>query len=103
MGDNAAATGKPVAFRVQLSNPTPGAIYTVSVVKDGSAFGTFQTTETSATAEFTDTPSSDGRTYYRVTVEGPSVPYPEAPDAQQRSGNMIGLSNPIYFNFDPAF
>lgn len=103
MGDNAAAEGQPVRFRIQLTNATPGAIYTVSVVKDGSAFGSFQTTEASAAAEFTDTPASNVRTYYRVTVEGPSVPYPEVPDSQQRSGNMIGLSNPIYFNFDPAF
>lgn len=53
-------------------------------------------------AEFTDTPSADGRTYYRVQVEGPT-PYPEVPESEQRSGNMVGLSNPIFFNFDPNF
>lgn len=104
MGDNAAATGKPVTFRVQLAGAIPpNAVYTVKVVKDGAAFGTFETSGDTPTADFTDTPASNGRTYYRVTVEGPPTAYPEVPDSQQRSGNMIGLSNPIYFNFDPAF
>jgi hypothetical protein len=56
-----------------------------------------------ATAEFTDTPAANGRTYYRITVEGPQTPYPEVPGSMELSGNMIGLSNPIYFNFDPKF
>ena len=104
MGDNAVATGKPVAFRVQLAGTIPpGAVYTVKVIKDGAPFGSFETKGATPTADFTDTPASEGRTYYRVTVEGPSIAYPEVPDSQQRSGNMIGLSNPIYFNFDPAF
>jgi len=104
MGDNATATGGPVAFRVQLTGATPaGAVYTVSVVKNGSPFGAFETTGATPTATFTDTPAVDTRTYYRVTVEGTPTPYPEVPESQQRSGNMIGLSNPIYFNFDPGF
>src|SRR5882757_8377331 len=104
MGNNTKATGKPVKFRVQLTgNTVPGASYTVSVVKNGNSFGTFQATGTTPAVEFTDTPATQGRTYYRVVVEGPSTPYPQVPQSMALSGNMVGLSNPIYFNFDPNF
>jgi len=104
MGDNARSTGKPVRFRVQLTgNTVPGASYTVSVVKNGDAFGTFQATGKTPTVEFTDTPVTLGRTYYRVVVEGPPTAYPQVPGSMALSGNMVGLSNPIYFNFDPNF
>jgi len=104
MGDNAAATGKPVAFRVRLvGNIPPGASYTVSVVKDGAPFGAFPMTGAAPAADFVDTPASAARSYYRVQVEGTQTPYPQVPESAQRSGNMIGLSNPIYFNFDPNF
>ena len=104
MGDNARATGKPVKFRVQLTgNNITAGNYTISVIKDGSKFGTYQVTDKMPTAEFTDTPKTSGRTYYRVMVEGPPTAYPEVPGAAALSGNMVGLSNPICFNFDPKF
>lgn len=104
MGDNAPSSGGAVTFRVELQGATPpGAVYTVSVVKDGAPFRTLEATGAQPVAEFTDTPPPEQRTYYRVTVEGTPTPYPEVPESQQRSGNMIGLSNPLYFNFDPAF
>jgi len=105
MGDNAKSTGKPVRFRVQLTgNTVPGATYTVRVVKDGNPFSTLQATGGKTTmVEFTDTPVTIGRTYYRVEVEGPPTTYPEVPESMALSGNMVGLSNPIYFNFDPNF
>jgi len=104
MGDNARATGRPIRFRVQLAGKTaPGAAYTVSVIKDGAKFGSFEARGETPVAEFTDTPTAQGRTYYRVQVEGPSTPYPEVPGSVALSGNMVGLSNPIYFNFDPRF
>ena len=104
MGDNAKPTGKPVKFRVEVTGDTvAGAAYTVSVVKDGAKFGTFQATGAKPVAEFTDTPALSGRTYYRVTVEGPPTAYPQVPESTARSGNMVGPSNPIYFNFDPNF
>jgi len=53
--------------------------------------------------EFTDTPATPGRTYYRVEVQGPVTPYPQVPESMALSGNMVGLSNPICFNFDPNF
>jgi len=105
MGDNAKATGKPVKFRVQLTgNTVAGATYTVHVVKDGNSFSTLQATGGKTTmVEFTDTPQELGRTYYRVEVEGPPTAYPQVPGSMTLSGNMVGLSNPVYFNFDPNF
>lgn len=104
MGDNAKSTGKPVKFRVQLTgNTDPAATYTVNVVKDGDKFGTFQAGGKAPMVEFTDTPATVGRTYYRVAVEGPPAAYPQVPESMKLTGNMVGLSNPIYFNFDPNF
>lgn len=104
MGDNAKATGKPVKFRVQLVGKTVAdATYTVNVVKNGDPFNTYTMTGKTPVAEFIDTPAATGRTYYRVTVEGPQIAYPQVPGSMALSGNMVGLSNPIYFNFDPNF
>lgn len=104
MGDNTKATGKPITFRVQLTgNAVSGEGYTIQVVKNGSPFNTLHTSGPTPTAEFTDTPASSGRTYYRVVVEGPTTAYPLVPESAALSGNMVGLSNPIYFNFDPNF
>jgi hypothetical protein len=104
MGDNAKSTGKPVKFRVQLTgNTVPEGDYMVSVVKNGNPFGTFKTNGKTAAIEFTDTPATQGRTYYRVVVEGPPTPYPQVPESMALSGKMVGLSNPICFNFDPNF
>jgi hypothetical protein len=104
MGDNAKSSGKSVRFRIQLTGhaleETP---YIVNVVKDGNKFGTFQTPGATAAVEFTDTPDPVGRTYYRVEVHGPATPYPQVPDSTKYSEDMVGLSNPIYFNFDPNF
>jgi len=104
MGDNVKSTGKPVKFRVQLTgNTVPDSTYTVSVIKSGSKFGTFQAKGKTPIVEFTDTPATLGRTYYRVVVEGPPTAYPQVPESAPLNGNMVGLSNPIYFNFDPNF
>ena len=73
------------------------------MIKSGSKFGTFQATGKTPMAEFTDTPATLGRTYYRVVVEGPATAYPQVPESAPLNGNMVGLSNPIYFNFDPNF
>ncbi|QTE39335.1 CehA/McbA family metallohydrolase [Mucilaginibacter gossypii] len=104
MGDNVKATGKPVKFKVQLTgNSMKDTTYTINVVKNGNPFGTFKMEGKMPMIEFTDTPAIAGRTYYRVTVEGPSTPYPQVPQSAALSGNMVGLSNPICFNFDPNF
>jgi hypothetical protein len=104
MGDNARATGRPVRFRVQLmGNNIPDGTYTINVIKNGDKFNTFQATGKAPFVEFTDTPAIPGRTYYRVEVQGPVTPYPQVPESMALSGNMVGLSNPICFNFDPDF
>jgi hypothetical protein len=104
MGDNAKATGNPVRFRIQITgNTVAGASYTVRVVKNGDPFNTLKATGKVPTVEFTDTPKVLGRTYYRVEVEGPPTVYPEVPASTALSGNIVGLSNHIYFNFDPNF
>jgi hypothetical protein len=106
MGDNAASPSKLVTFRVQLvGRMPPDAVYTVRVVRNGDTFRSLKAIgqANGAAVEFIDTPSATGRTYYLVQVEGSPTPYPEVPGAAARSGNMVGLSNPIYFNFDPNF
>ena len=104
MGDNTRAMGKSVKFCVQLTgNTVADSTYTVNVIKNGDPFGTFHATGKKPMVEFTDTPASLGRTYYRVEVQGPATAYPQVPQSSALSGNMVGLSNPIYFNFDPNF
>lgn len=104
MGDNVAATGRPVRFRVQLAGKmAPDATYCVAVIKNGGAFDTLQLSGRHPVVEFTDTPAATGRTYYRVQVEGPATPYPQVPESMALSSPMVGLSNPLYFNFDPNF
>jgi hypothetical protein len=104
MGDNAASTGRPVTFRVQLSGKTvPGGAYTVKVVKNGGPFRVLPMSGDKPVVEFQDTPETGVRSYYRVEVEGPQIPYPEIPQSAALSGKMVALSNPIYFNFDPKF
>jgi hypothetical protein len=104
MGDNAKATGKPATFRVQLTgNISADGEFTINVVKNGSPFGTFKTTGKTPVIEFTDTPAILERSYYRVEVQGTPTPYSQVPGSVALSGNMVGLSNPIFFNFDPNF
>jgi hypothetical protein len=104
MGDNTGATGEVVSFRVDLvggpSVPTP---YTVKVITDGSTLLELSIPPGERSVRFTDTPPTGQRKYYRVEVTGQQTPYPEVPVSAALSGNMIALSNPIYFNFDPAF
>lgn len=103
MGDNVRAPGGPVNFRVQLSGSAVPLPYTVTVTKDGAEFGSFQTSGSPPVATFTDTPAAGVRSYYRIEVTGTPTAYPEVPFSTPLSGNMVGLSSPIYFNFDPAF
>ena len=104
MGDNAAPTGRPVTFQVKLvGGGIKGAAYKIKVVKDGEDFGAYTSNPATGSVTFTDTPPVHGRTYYRVTVEGPQTPYPQVPNSMALSGNMVALSNPIFFNFDPKF
>lgn len=104
MGDNAKATGRPVAFQVRLSGRMdPDAVYTVTVIRNGEKFGQYTMKGAAPSVSFSDVPSATARSYYRVEVQGPQTPYPEVPFSAALSGKMIALSNPIYFNFDPDF
>lgn len=104
MGDNTGASGEPVIFRVDLvgalSDSTP---YTVKVITDGYTLMELSIPPGQSSVTFTDTPPADQRKYYRVEITGQQTDYPEVPISTALSGNMIALSNPIYFNFDPAF
>lgn len=98
MGDGAKATGTPVTFRLQLEGgQTALPIYSVTVIKNGAEFGSYSMTGDSL--EFTDTPATDERSYYRVEVQGAPSPYLQAPLSPVLSTGMLALSNPIYFNF----
>uniref|UniRef100_UPI0025D21D38 CehA/McbA family metallohydrolase n=1 Tax=uncultured Caulobacter sp. TaxID=158749 RepID=UPI0025D21D38 len=105
MGDNAKPTRRPVHFRIQLSGkaiPADGA-YTVTVIKNGDRLGSYPAHGPAPVVEFDDTPAVEGRTYYRVEVQGAPTPYPAVPNSMKLSGDMVGLSNPIFFGFDPNF
>ncbi|MCX2429514.1 CehA/McbA family metallohydrolase [Pedobacter sp. GR22-10] len=104
MGDNTVSTGKPVKFQIQLmGNTIPGETYSVTVIKNGKTFNTYQIKGDAPVTTFTDVPDLKGRTYYRVMVEGKVNDYPEVPKSMALSEKMVSLSNPIYFNFDPKF
>jgi hypothetical protein len=104
MGDNLRATGKPVRFRIHLAQcPIDWAQYQVRVIRDGEVFMTLPVDAAKGEAVFTDTPPTGRRSYYRLEVEGPQADYPAVPMAAGLSGTMVALSNPLYFNFDPAF
>ena len=104
MGDNRAAPpGAAVRFSVALvGGVSAAASYMVDVIKNG---GVFQTLALDGVhnVSFTDTPAANGRTYYRVEVRGAVPAYPQVPNAALVAGDLVALSNPLYFNFDPLF
>jgi hypothetical protein len=104
MGDNALATGRPVRFTVRLvGGGVADAAYHVRVIRNGEKFGEYDASAARPVVTFDDTPPAHQRSYYRVEVRGPQAPYAEVPKATALSGDMIGLSNPIFFGFDPNF
>lgn len=104
MGDNLQSTGRPVSFHVKLvGGAIPWAQYQVQVIRNGEPYTSLTFNAESAEAEFTDTPPANGRSYYRLEVQGPQSSYPAVPLAAGISGTMVALSNPVFFNFDPSF
>lgn len=102
-GDNQAWSGGAVQFRVALvGGPDGAAPYTMTVVKNGTTFQTL-TLPPRGEITFSDTPEQAERTYYRVEIRGAVPPYPQVPNATAVAGDMVALSNPLYFNFDLAF
>lgn len=104
MGDNVVPSGDAVAFRVRLvGGPIAVLPYSVRVIKDGAEFTALRIPPGSTEATFVDTPEFGKRSYYRVEVTGQQAFFPDVPASAALSGRMIALSNPLYFNFDPAF
>ena len=104
MGDNATPGGSPVTFEVRMvGGGIAGVSYTVRVIKNRSEFASFTMDPQSRSVQFADMPEPGVRTYYRVEVEGPQAVYPEVPNSMALSQNMVALSNPLYFNYDPQF
>ena len=104
MGDNVIPTGGPVTFEVRLlGGGITGANYRVRVIRNREEFTTLITDATTRSVQFTDVPAVGERNYYRVEIEGPQVPYPEVPNSMAMSQNMVALSNPLYFNYNPSF
>lgn len=105
MGDNVKSAGKPVKFSAKITgaNIVPDGEYTVQVIKNGNPFSTIKTTGKMPVVEFTDTPVTVGRTYYRIVVEGPPTDYPQVPGSMKRSGNMVGCQTRYASISSPAF
>jgi hypothetical protein len=104
MGDNVKPSGGPVTFEVRLiGGGIEGVRYGVKVVKNRQDFAVLTTDPQTQTVRFTDTPAIGERSYYRVEIEGPQTPYPDVPYSMALSGTTVALSNPIYFNYNPAF
>lgn len=104
MGDNAVASGQPVRFEVRLAGERAAGVYRVRIVRDGGELSVLDLDgAVTDRVSFTDTPPATGRTYYRVEVRGPQTPFPALANWQRVAGDMVALSNPIYFNFDPDF
>ncbi|MGB1556522.1 MAG: CehA/McbA family metallohydrolase [Oceanococcaceae bacterium] len=99
MGDITQAPGGVVQFEVRIhGSPLPLPLYTVRVVKNGAEFAQFPLSVDGL--RFEDTPVAGERSYYRVELQGPPLPYPAAPGVGLLSAGMISLSNPIYFGFE---
>lgn len=103
VGDNVKSTGNVIDFYIALAGGADSAqAYSINIVKNGELFQSFSLAE-SRKISFTDAPGKGKRTYYRVEVRGAVPPYPQVPNASIVAGDLVAISNPIYFNFDPAF
>jgi hypothetical protein len=99
MGDNVAASGHPVDFRIAIDGARPLARYDITVIKNGEALVSRKLIGEDH-LDFSDTPAAGARSYYRVEVRGTT---PEAPAAGRLLGfygDVIALSNPLYFGYD---
>ncbi|MBB4120624.1 CehA/McbA family metallohydrolase [Martelella radicis] len=104
MGDNAIAGGKPVSFEVRLSDGGPeNATYSVRIIKNREAFATLPVDPETRSACFVDIPAAGERSYYRAELDGPQAAYAEVPGSMALSADKVAISNPLYFNYDPAF
>lgn len=103
MGDNIAASGQPVTFRVEMVGAGAALLpYRVDVIRDGAALTSLTIAPGQSAVTFSDTPAPDQRHFYRVEVQGAPALYPEVPGSLAVGGLMVALSNPIFFNFPVA-
>ncbi|AQR60408.1 histidinol-phosphatase [Brevundimonas sp. LM2] len=104
MGDNVVASGQPVRFEVRLNGDREAGLYRIRIIRDGGELSVIDLDgAVTDRVSFTDAPVTGARTYYRVEVRGPQTPFPSLVNWQRVAGDMVALSNPIYFNFDPDF
>lgn len=98
MGDNRAAGGEPVAFRVRVEGG--GAALLRVVVKKNGALLQEQYT-VGGSLDFEDTPAKGERSFYRVEVHGSTLAEAETAPAWLIGfyGSMVSLGNPIWFGF----
>lgn len=99
MGDDAAATGNPVDFRISIDNARALAAYRITVIKNGETF-LEKTVIGEDHLDFTDAPAAGTHSYYRVELRGTT---PEAPLTGQLLGfygDVIAFTNPVYFGYD---
>ncbi|MGB0166565.1 MAG: CehA/McbA family metallohydrolase [Luteibaculum sp.] len=102
MGDNLKITSEQsVKFQVLLENiPNPQPFtYRVTVIKNGGEFTTGIILPGQSDFTFEDSPNPNGRSYYRVTLEGLAQPQSNSPISPALATGMVALSNPIYVNF----
>lgn len=100
MGDTACATGRPARFEVRLSGGSAvERKYAVTVIRNGGELMDLEIPRGDSSVRFEDTPDPDGLTYYRVVITGRKDGYPDVGLSRFVGGNLIALSNPIYFNY----
>jgi len=84
-------------FVTRESSDLGNDIYVACIYKNGSLYKLWLLFPGAPSFIFSDTPSSSGRTYYRVELLGkPRVPLALA---EVLYGSQIALTNPIYFGF----
>lgn len=97
MGDNLAISGLPIDFQVKIDGFRAGQDYEVFVFKNGVQILNWD--QQQSTVTFTDTPDEAARTSYRVEVHGSTPDAPAIAVLLGYYGDMIGITNPIYFGF----
>jgi hypothetical protein len=96
IGSNLPSLGRRIDFRIEISGFRKGALYDVTVIKNGAVFLELEVDRPSVT--FDDTPEAGARAYYRLEVRGET---PEAPaDYTGLYAGLIAITNPIYVGYD---
>ncbi len=102
MGDAVCAHGEPVRFEARLSGGRSehGRRYRVTVFRNGATWLETRTDPDTGAVVFEDTPPAGERTYYRVEINGRKDAYPGVALSRFIGGDLVAMSNPIYFNYE---